>query len=175
VRFAYLKATEGVGFTDPTFARNWVAARAQGLRVGAYHYFAFCTPGAEQARHFLEVVPADPDALPPALDVEPGGQCRRPPDRATLLREIAAFSDAVEARMGKRPIVYVTGDSYEGILRGSGLANRLWMRDLLLEPRPAGGEDWAVWQFHARGRLPGVSGPIDLDAYRADAGPFDRF
>jgi lysozyme len=169
VRFAYVKATEGLTFVDPSFARNFAGARARGLRVGAYHYFSFCTPGVAQAEHFLSVVPADARDLPAALDVEWGGQCSVPPARDALLREIAAWSDVVERRLGKRPIVYVTGDGYRALLRGSGLPNILWIRDLTREPAPEAGEAWALWQFHARGRVEGVSGPVDLDAYRADA------
>jgi GH25 family lysozyme M1 (1,4-beta-N-acetylmuramidase) len=32
---------------------------------------------------------------------------------------------------------------------------------------------WALWQFHARGRLRGVVGPVDLDAWRSELGPFE--
>jgi len=173
IRFAYVKATEGADFTDHEFERNWREARREGLRVGAYHFFRFCTPGADQARHFLSVVPADPLALPPALDVEDGGGCSPRPTRAALLREISIWCGTVEAALGKRPLVYVTGESYRTLIAGSGLANRLWVRDLVREPRPARGEEWALWQFHARGRLRGLVRPVDLDVYRSELGPFE--
>lgn len=173
IRFAYLKATEGTGWVDPTFARNWAAARREGLRVGAYHYFGFCTPGADQARHFLSVLPSAADMLPPALDVESDPWCPTPPSREVLLAEIDAWCSAVEAATGKRPILYVTGESYRALLAGSGRQNLLWVRSLLAEPRPEGGEAWAFWQWHARGRLPGVAGIVDLDAYRSELGPLE--
>ena len=50
-RFAYLKATQGRAHVDPEFARNWRGARAAGLKVGAYHYFSFCSGAAAQARN----------------------------------------------------------------------------------------------------------------------------
>ena len=53
VTYAYLKATEGVGFTDAHFALNWEGARKHGITVGAYHYFTLCSPGLDQARFFL--------------------------------------------------------------------------------------------------------------------------
>ena len=34
--FAFIKATEGSGFTDPRFSYNWEEARKTALRVGAY-------------------------------------------------------------------------------------------------------------------------------------------
>lgn len=173
VRFAYVKATEGTRWIDPMFARNWAAARREGLRVGAYHYFGFCTPGADQARHFLSVVAPTPDMLPAALDVESDPACVPRPPRADLLAEIDAWCRAVEAATGKRPVIYVTDDSYRRILGGSGLPYRLWIRDLFSEPHPENGEEWAFWQWHARGRLRGVAGMVDFNAYRSELGPFE--
>src|ERR1700749_3727981 len=39
IRFAWLKASEGAGWADPTFADHLSNAHAAGLAVGAYHYF----------------------------------------------------------------------------------------------------------------------------------------
>jgi lysozyme len=172
IRFAYVKATEGGDWIDPEFGRNWTAARREGLRVGAYHFFTFCAPGIEQARHFLRVVPPAAVALPAALDVEGGGACARPA-REEILREIRAWCRAVEAATGKPPVIYVTDESYRSILAGSGIEYRLWIRDLFREPVPAAGEAWSFWQWHSRGRIRGVKGLVDLDAYRAEVGPFE--
>ena len=38
VRFAFMKATDGTDYVDPTFASNRARARASGLEVGAYHF-----------------------------------------------------------------------------------------------------------------------------------------
>ncbi len=59
VTFAFVKATEGTGFTAKTFKSKWTAARAAGLLVGAYH---FCRPALplstadDQAKHFVSTV-----------------------------------------------------------------------------------------------------------------------
>lgn len=37
--FAFIKATEGSGYTDPQFKRNWRKAKEAGLIRGAYHFF----------------------------------------------------------------------------------------------------------------------------------------
>ena len=70
VQFAYIKATEGSGFTDRMFADNWEGARRSGLRVGAYHFFSFDSGGDTQADRFIGTVPKEKDSLPPAVDVE---------------------------------------------------------------------------------------------------------
>lgn len=55
IAFALIKATQGTGFIDPEFERNWSGAAAAGLARGANH-FGVGTPGAAQAKHFLDVV-----------------------------------------------------------------------------------------------------------------------
>jgi len=65
IGFAYVKATEGGDWIDPRFTANWQAARRAGLRVGGYHFFTFCRPALEQARHFLDVLPKEPTRCPP--------------------------------------------------------------------------------------------------------------
>jgi lysozyme len=166
LHFAYLKATEGGDFTDPRFEENWREARRAGLRVGAYHFFSLCRPALDQARQFLAVVPRDPGALPPALDVELGGNCAARPPPEVVRREVATWLAEVERALGQRPVVYVTGESYDLYLRGEPFAYPLWVRDLLAEPSVDG---WAMWQFWPRGRVAGIEGPVDLNALRDEA------
>lgn len=171
LRFAYVKATEGGDFVDPRFADNWRDARRAGLRVGAYHFFSFCRPAADQARHFLAVVPRDPGALPPALDLEVGGNCARklPPD--DVVREVNAWLADVERGLGRRPVLYVTRESYNLFVRGRTLSHTLWFRDVLGEPSLDAAHAWSIWQFWPRGRVAGIEGPVDLNALR---GGLDR-
>src|SRR5918996_6642155 len=70
VRFAFIKATEGVADIDPCFRQNWQDSRAAGLLRGAYHFLHPNLDAGQQAAHFLSVVRLDDDALPPALDIE---------------------------------------------------------------------------------------------------------
>src|SRR5688572_25770827 len=80
LRFAYIKATEGTAFDDPRFVANWHGARAADLVPGAYHFYSLCKSGAEQAAHFLDALASVPrPALPPAVDLEFGGNCANPP------------------------------------------------------------------------------------------------
>lgn len=172
VAFAYLKATEGGDYRDDAFAGNWRAARAAGLAVGAYHFFTFCRPGAEQADNFLATVPIEPDALPPAVDVEFGGNCGRRPPPDELRRELDAFLAKVEPVYGRRAVLYVTGDFLDA--NAAALPPRpLWRRSLLREPDPLA--QWRVWQYHNRGRVDGIAGPVDLNVFFAGPAAFARW
>jgi len=164
VAFAYLKATEGGDYRDDAFARNWRDARAAGLAVGAYHFFTFCRPGGEQADNVLAVVPADADALPLVVDLEFGGNCGRVPAPADLRGELDAFLARVEPALGRRVVFYVTADLLD--VYGPTLPPRaLWRRSLLREPDPLA--RWVLWQYHNRGRVDGIAGPVDLDVFFA--------
>ena len=86
VDFAYIKASEGGDFRDTRFKTNWRAAGGAGIGRGAYHFFTLCRSGADQAANFLAAVPSDSGALPPAVDLEFGGNCSARPTRGTLLQ-----------------------------------------------------------------------------------------
>src|SRR5215467_4616829 len=77
IRFAYVKATQGVQSTDNTFARNWAdigklwGSETTRIYRGAYHFLSARGDAKAQAQHFLAklgaVLPSD---LPPSVDVE---------------------------------------------------------------------------------------------------------
>jgi lysozyme len=164
ISFAYLKATEGTGFTDPLFASHREAAIEVGLEVGGYHYFQLCSPGAEQAAHFVSVLgrPGS-NHLPPAVDLELAGSCSTPPPRADLLREVRAFLDEVERATGVEPVVYLYPELEERFGFASELARyRQWVRSLGARPdRP-----WWIWQRTDQGSVAGVDGPVDVNVLR---------
>jgi len=68
--FAFIKATEGLGNTDPQFRRNWKKSRSNDIIRGAYHFFIATKDGKMQAEHFIDKVSLEPGDLPPVLDVE---------------------------------------------------------------------------------------------------------
>ncbi len=162
--FAYLKATEGGDWTDPRFSENWREAKRAGLLVGSYHFFTFCRPALDQAEHFLATVPHDPEALPPAVDVEYAGNCHEVPPPEIVRHELMAWLDAVEDAIGKVPVIYVTAEAHKDFLQGAPLKNPLWIRSLLGEPKV----QWLFWQYEARGTVKGIDGLVDLNVFIGD-------
>jgi lysozyme len=159
VAFAVIKATEGGDHVDDAFSTNLREARAAGLAVGAYHFFTFCRPGADQAKNFISVVPHDQPLLPPVVDIEFGGNCPQRPTPEQLSAELAAFLAPVEATFGKPAIVYLT-DEAEQAYAGRIAARPLWLRSLLLQPDR---DDWVYWQYHNKGHVDGINGDVDLN------------
>jgi|CXWL01.1.fsa_nt_gi lysozyme len=175
VRFAYIKASEGASFRDVAFDENWAGAQRAGLAVGAYHYFTFCAPGVAQAANFAGALStaSGPRRLPPAVDLEYGGNCGARPSVAAFAAELAAFLADVESAAGGPLVLYVTEDLYRDYLEGRFVDHPLWVRSVFTRPRFLGGRAWSFWQYGNRGRLPGVRPFVDLDAYNGTERGFE--
>lgn len=165
VDFAYIKATEGGDHRDRRFAANWAGARNAGIARGAYHFFTLCRPGAEQAANFIAAVPNDPDALPPAVDLEYLGNCGGRPPIRDFHAELAAYIRRVEAHYRKPVLLYLTAE-FDAAYRVSARVPRpLWLRRLVLEP-DFGARPWRIWQVSNFRRLRGIEGRVDWNVAR---------
>ena len=104
--FSFMKATEGIGNTDPYFKRNWKKSKDNGIIRGAYHFFIASKDGRMQAENFIKRVELETGDMPPVLDVEQlnGATVTQ------LKREAKIFLDIVENHYGVRPIIYTNVD-----------------------------------------------------------------
>ncbi|WP_374308315.1 GH25 family lysozyme [Methylocella sp.] len=169
VKFAWIKATEGGDHVDDMFGRNWEAAKAAGVPRGAYHFAYWCRPAAEQAAWFAANVPNDPDALPPVLDVEWNGHsktCPRKVPREVAIAEMRTILEAMERTYGKRPIIYVTVDFHRDVMQGEFTDYPVWVRSVKSHPAlKYGARRWRFWQHTAEGRVAGIKGYVDRNAF----------
>jgi lysozyme len=163
ITFAYIKATEGGDFIDDLFDENWHGAQDAGLDRGAYHYFTLCTPGAEQAHHFIDVAPPETDALPPAVDLELAGNCSARPGPSEVRGQLGDFIRLIEEAWGREVILYVGDDFERAYPVRHELDRPLWHRRFLLRPDLDG---WLIWQLHGYARVDGIDGGVDLDVMR---------
>jgi lysozyme len=174
IAFAYVKATEGGNFRDRRFQANWEGAAKTGLPRGAYHFFTQCRPGAEQARNFIGLVPREPGALPPVLDLEDMGNCRSGRLVANLVEEIATALNMLETHYGRRPLLYVTSEFDAAYLQRQFTSEKFWARSLVLPPQFRT-DQWLIWQYHSTGRRAGINGLVDLNAFRGSKRQFESF
>lgn len=161
VAFAYIKATEGTDFKDKAFSQNWRQAKSAGLAHGAYHFFSYCSGGADQAVNFLETIPLTEVMLPPVLDIETPENCPDEPSKETILREVSAFITFVEEATNQQVLIYVPEDIYLRYLAGMGLNRRIWVQSEWRTPDYV--TDWSLWQFSNKGSVDGISGNVDLN------------
>ena len=162
VTFAFIKASEGGDHRDRRFAENWPAARAAGLRVGAYHFFTFCKTGEEQAANLLGALGKDQkDMLPPAVDLEFLGNCAKRPAVGELRAELLAFEKA----LGRKPGYHVTLDFMRAYGKALPEGADVWVRSVTLPPSWTFRKRWVFWQYSGWGRMDGIDGPVDLNVF----------
>jgi lysozyme len=167
--FVFIKATEGADYVDPAFARNWAGARAAGLARAAYHFMWWCSSAEDQAKWFEANVPADPDALPPILDVEWNNHsqfCARRPSPDEAFRMVSTMLTLMERYTGKLPIIYTDIAFHRDVLAGRDLPNTFWLRSVAAEPDARyAARDFTFWQWTQTGTMPGISGEVDRNAF----------
>jgi len=178
-QFAYIKATEGGDHVDERFLENWYGAKQAGVPRGAYHFVFWCRPASEQAAWFRTNVPADAGALPPVLDVEWNGQSKRCPGklaREEALGMIRYMLRAMEAHTGKRPIIYTDVTFHKDVLEGELSEYAHWVRSTAAEPQVRYSDRrWTIWQYTTTGRVPGIKGDVDRNAFYGTEGEWTSF
>jgi lysozyme len=177
VNFVLIKATEGGDFKDPTFQTNWQHVRERKLVSGAYHFFTFCKSGQEQAKNYIDTVPQAKYTLPPVIDLEFIGNCKKTPTPASLEKELQSFIDLVEARYQKKPLLYTTYEFYDAYLRGKYPTSPIWISDFYSWnklPTLSDGKSWTFWQYSERGKVSGIDSLVDLDVFNGTQAQFEK-
>jgi lysozyme len=170
-RFAYIKATEGGDLLDDRFKENWDGAKKAGVPRGAYHFVYWCRSAGDQIKWFKRHVPKDADALPPVLDLEWNGHsrtCPRTLPRIKALAKIRTMLAAMEAHTGKKPVIYTDITFHEDVFEGTTEFDDypFWLRSVAALPSERYEKrQWEFWQFTATGRVPGIAGDVDRNAF----------
>ncbi len=174
-RFAFMKATEDVDYTDPTYGLNRARALAAGLLVGAYHYAqpdATVGDAIAEADHFLSYAVLAPGDLPPVLDLEE----RNGLSDAALEAWVRAYLERIQARTGVRGLIYTSPNFWNSYVGGSEWFatngyRSVWVAHWTTAPNPTvpaadwAGFGWTFWQYTSSGTVAGITGRVDLDRF----------
>ena len=166
-RFAYVKATEGTTYTNPSFAQQYNGSYNIGMIRGAYHFaHPDSSGGAAQADYFLAHGggwSGDGRTLPPALSLQnnpSGAQCYGL-STAAMVSWIKAFSDELHLKTNKYPMI-TTPFGWWNTCTGNSSAfaatNPFWLDSYTAAPPasiPAGTATWTMWQSATSGTFPG--------------------
>jgi len=61
-------------------------------------------------------------------------------------------------------------------MEGHPLSNDFWLRSVAAEPHEKySGRHWKLWQFTTTGRVPGIKGPVDRNAFSGSRADWNRY
>ena len=111
----------------------------------------------------IATVPDEPGMLPPAVDLEFGGNCSAHPAAREFLAELGVFLDMVEEHYRMKPVVYTNADFYSTYLEEQPPDVTWWVMSPVWQPW--GSPEWAFWQYFP-GYRAGVDGRVDRNVFR---------
>lgn len=159
MRFAFVKMTEGVGYTDPLFLKNWKKLiELDGTYIrGAYHFARPDSVGGQadgenEAKYAARVLKKsgyyDRGCLPLALDFEKYSNAT--PTQNKLW--VSGFISVIEKEFGRKPIIYTGKNIWKYELGSTDLFVQcpLWQvfyAKRAIEPVKMPWQKWTFWQW----------------------------
>ncbi|MET3162627.1 UNVERIFIED_ORG: GH25 family lysozyme M1 (1,4-beta-N-acetylmuramidase) [Arthrobacter sp. UYEF10] len=194
-RFAYVKATEGNYYTNPSYSSQYQGSRNVGMIRGAYHFaIPNWSSGSDQARYFVQNGggwTADGYTMPPVLDFEfnPyenrtvngfyfGNSCYGM-SPAQLTSWVRDFGNTVLAMTGRLPMIYTNTSWWNQCLGNPSVFGDypLWVAAYPSSPTnnagavPTGSwSTYSIWQYSSTGPFAG-----DSNVWNGDLGSLQRF
>ena len=171
IQVVYMKASQGTTYRDPFFNYNYENAKANGLKVGFYHYLtATNTEQAEQqARFFASVIAGKTPDCKLVMDYETFGGVGR-----EQVNQIArTFLENVQRLTNKEVIVYSNLSNARDRFDVS-LARdyQLWLAYYgdynQLTNVETSWSNWIGVQYTSMGRVPGVNTNVDRNNFTQD-------
>ena len=169
IEVVYIKASEGTTFKDPYFERNYANAKANGLKVGFYHFVTATNvqSAREQAQFFASVISGKTPDCKLAMDFEQfrGGIS------VNEINEISkVFLETVQQLTGKEVVIYSNLNDAQRVFSRE-LANQYplwvayWGSESGLLNSSSNWQNWEGWQYTSRGIVAGVNGYVDRNRF----------
>lgn len=178
VSFVFIKATESINIKNKYYLSDYSNARANGLRVGSYHFFSMKVAAEKQADYFLAYCKYQKGDMPPVLDVEPTPQqIASYGGGDTLLWAIRVWLEKVEKKLGVKPILYVDHKFFNKYLSDES-TNRLTQKyDVWIarygEYKPIG--HLRFWQLSPDGHVSGIHPAVDINIFNGNMEAFRKY
>ncbi|MQA61893.1 MAG: lysozyme [Actinophytocola sp.] len=157
-RFAYIKATEGVSYTSPTYRDQYDGAAGVGMIRGAYHFaLPDVSGGAKQAEYFVDnggQWTSDGKTLPGVIDLEynPYGESCYGKTQSQMATWIKDFADTYHRRTSRDPVIYTSNSWWQkcvGSARSFAATSPLWVARYSdsVGPLPGDWDYYTFWQY----------------------------
>ncbi|MDY0394807.1 GH25 family lysozyme [Virgibacillus halophilus] len=165
IQGAYIKATEGSAagsaFVDNKMDANFKGATANGLHAGFYHYAKFVSvnDAIEEAKWFVKHIKGYKFNMPPMLDLEEN-HCG---SDANMNKAAKAFMEHVEKEVGSVGLysfgVFFADNVDKALLK----KYAYWHARYANDPVNVKLNDIYLWQHSDKGKVNGISGPVDMN------------
>ncbi len=167
IQIVYIKASEGTTIIDPYFRTNYENAKAQGLKIGFYHFVRARNEeeAIREATFFHSVISGTNPDCRLAMDFEVfNGLGTQKVNQISF-----AFLQKLEELTKKECVVY--SDEYNArtvFSRELALSYPLWIAEYGVNiPTSTGNwDEWIGFQYSDKGRIDGINGNVDLNKFR---------
>jgi lysozyme len=133
-----------------SFSERFQRARAAGLQVGVVLDFDPCLPADRQSGAFAQMVPRDPDLLPPAIALNRlADDCNPKVSDAAVESELMTLINQIEMHSGKQVILKLRPAFQERHKTATALARDLWLVRDRARPDYAG-RPWLLWSANSQ-------------------------
>ncbi len=161
VKFAYIKATEGMTIQDPMYRRNIDSARAAGILVGSYHLYSKKTTAYEQFKNFKAMVKKSKQDLVPVLDIEERYS------KGLNMARVDKLLELMEKEYGAKPLIYTSEKVYWEHFSGKKYKPyHIFIANYWRYPSTR----FTLWQYSQRGRVNGIKGNVDMNKFHKNHG-----
>ncbi|PJI09497.1 MULTISPECIES: GH25 family lysozyme [Clostridium] len=158
VDIVYIKATEGVTYTDRTVLEFYKRAKDAGFKVGFYHFLRNNNP-INEAEHFLSAISGMNYDCKLAIDVEVTlGQTVD-----TISSNVRKFADYLISK-GIDVCIYTYTSFYKNNLNSNVKNIPLWIAEYGVT-QPNISTAYVGFQYSETGRINGISGSVDLNEF----------
>jgi lysozyme len=158
IHFVYLKATDGITYTDPRFHDNQDSLIKRKLLHGAYHFFEPNDDGVKQAENFLSQIKIHKNMLRPVLDIE----ITQGVDKKLIKKRVKEWLETVTLKLGCQPIIYSYSSFYKNNLGSDFLEYSVWIANYTKKPNPPEGiTQFIMWQHTQKGDVAGIDTMVD--------------
>jgi hypothetical protein len=153
IEIVYIKATEGLTYTDSMLKTYYTKAKAAGIKVGFYHFLRANDPVAE-AKHFLDTINGLEADCKYAIDAET--------EFSTVSSSVRKFADYLISQ-GKEPLLYTYEYFYRDTLNSTVKDLPFWIANYNVStPKTCG---WVGFQYSESGAVSGIAAKVDLDTF----------
>ena len=165
IQVVYIKATQGTNYVSPTFEQSYKNAKANGLKIGFYHYVTARSEeeARQEAQFFASKIAGKEVDCRLAMDFEEFGNLSNNEINAIGLAFIRRLEELTQ-----KPVVIYSNTYTARTIWNEEIANYpLWVAEYGVSSPQDNGK-WSTyigWQYTDMGEIAGINGYVDRDKF----------